>query len=358
VANVINPNLSYGVYLDAVCAFLGITRGKNTYTEATGILLSGGASPTTIAAGSNVSTPNGDLFQVLYPVTIPANGTAIATIESIAIGPVPLPIGPLTIVDGTIGWGAASVTDTTVITPGTIALTDAQLKTARNQRLYAQGIGSSGAIQAAALAVPGVTSCQVVENNTGVTGTVNGVTFTLPSALWVCVSGTPNQFALAQALYNAHNGGCPWDYGTMGMGTPVASPNGVLATDIYTGFQYAVKYTTPVMYDVYVNITVVQQTSVATPAESIQNALVTYATGMLTGEPGLVVGANVSAFELAGAIIQQLPGMYVKACMIACVPAGSAAPSYPSDYVYEFTMGTFEQGQLSAGNVTVTPVAK
>src|SRR5271168_3523753 len=31
LANVFNPNLSYGVYLDGISSLLGVTRGANTY---------------------------------------------------------------------------------------------------------------------------------------------------------------------------------------------------------------------------------------------------------------------------------------------------------------------------------------
>jgi uncharacterized phage protein gp47/JayE len=254
LSNVFNPNLSYGVYLDGICALLGISRGKNSYTTATNVLLTGGTTIANITAGQRVETPDGDIFTISAAVTIPINGTAMATIQSQAFGAIPLPLGNLTILDGTIGWGSATITGLTLITPGTITLTDPQLKTARNQELFTQGVGSSGAIQAAAMNVPGVTSALVIENNTGQFALpVKGIQFTLPSAMWVCVSGTPNQAALAQALYNAHGGGCPWDYGAAGMGTPVASPLGVMATDPYTGVSYMVMSTTPLMYDTYIN---------------------------------------------------------------------------------------------------------
>src|ERR1700758_4966385 len=85
LANVFNPNLSYGIYLDGICSLLGVTRGSNSYTTATNVTLSGGSSPVTVAAGAQVSVPStGALFQVLNAVTIPANGTAMATIQSMA----------------------------------------------------------------------------------------------------------------------------------------------------------------------------------------------------------------------------------------------------------------------------------
>jgi hypothetical protein len=353
LANTINPNLSYGTFLDAICALLGIGRGKNTSTIGTGVTLSGN-NLTTIQAGSRVQTSNGDIFFIQASVTI-AGGTASAILQSQAYGNIPLPLGALTIIDGTIGWGDATVTSGTTVVPGTISLTDPKLKTKRNQQLALQGVGSSAAILAAIYDVPNVTSANVVENNTGSPGVINGVTFSLGSAMWVCVAGGASNAQIAQALYGAHNGGCPWDYGTSS-GVPVNSPNGVSTTDPSNGLTYNVKWTTPVMYDCYVHITVHQNNSVSSPAPSVQNAIISYTSGQEDGEPGLVVGADVSAFEMGGAVSRQLPGMYVKDCSVACVLAGSPAPTYPGGYSSEVVMAPFQQAVLQIGNITVVQI--
>ncbi len=46
VANTINPNLSYGVFLDAICALLGVDRGINQSTVAHSVQITG--NPSTI----------------------------------------------------------------------------------------------------------------------------------------------------------------------------------------------------------------------------------------------------------------------------------------------------------------------
>lgn len=355
VANTINPDLSYGTFLDAICNLLGITRGSNQSTVGQGALLTGNAN-TSIAAGSRVQTANGDIFSLVSAVTIPIGGSIRANIQSQAFGNIPLPVGTLTILDGTIGWATAAVDGTTTVVPGTIALSDPQLKIKRNQQLAMQGVGSSGAIAAAITQVSNVTSAMVVENNTGAAGSVNGITFTLGNAIWVCVAGNPDQSEVAAALYAAHQGGCPWDFGGAGMGNPVNSPTGVTTNDPVTGLPYIVKWTKPIMFDVYVNITVHQNQSVSSPVQAVQNAIMNYVNGLEQGEPGLVIGADVSAFEMAGAVARQLPGMYVKNCAIAAVLAGSAAPSYPSGYSLEVVLNPYQQGQLAIGNITVTLV--
>jgi Baseplate J-like protein len=355
LANVFNPNLSYGTFLDAICALTGMTRGQDTYTSASGVSITGTPS-TTIPAGARVQTTNADIFVISTAIVIGTDGTTTATIESAEVGPFPVPIGNLTIIDGVIGWGAAVVVSGSIVTPGTLALTDPQLKNARIQRLASLGVGSSAAVVAAVAGVPGVTSVQVVENNTGAAGAVNGVTFTLPNALWVCVAGYATPTQVAQALYNAHSGGCPWDYGGAGMGTPVQGPNGVAAIDPSTGLTYNVKYTTPILLDCYVNITVHQGASASSPVQAVQNAIFSYASGNEEGEAGLVVGADVSAYEMAGAVARQLPGMYIKACSIAVVAHGAASPAYPGGYSQEVIINNFQQAVLVIGNITVQTV--
>jgi hypothetical protein len=344
LANVINPDLSYGVFLDAVCAFLGVQRGQNASTQANGVLLTGdGVNTVTISAASRVQTSNGDIFTLVTDATIVDGGTVRANFLSQQYGNIPVPAGALTIIDGVIGWGAATVDGSTSTVAGTLQLTDPQLKIARNQQLARQGVGSSGAIASAVSQVANVTSVNVVENNTAQT--------TNPA----CIAGAATDIDIANALYGAHQGGCPWDYGTAGEGVQVQAPNGVQVSDPVTGLPYYVKFNRPVMMDVYVDITVHQQSSVSSPVPAVQTAIMNYATGQEQGEPGLTVGANVSAFEMAGAVARQIPGMYVKACSVAAVPAGNPAPA-PGAYVSEYLMSPWQQGQLAINNINVTPV--
>ena len=355
LANMINPNLAYGTFLDAICNLLGVERGENTSTIATGVTVTGN-NLTVISANSRVTTTDGNVFLTVADVTIPISGTTSVSLKSQDAGPVPLPIGMLTITDGTIGWGTAEVTSGASITLGTLALQDPPLKNKRSQQLAKQGRGSSAAIRAAALSVPNVTSVQVVENNTGAAGVVNGVTFTKPKAFWVCIGGTPDLAALGQALYEAHNGGCPWDYGATGNGTPINPPNGLVATDSSTGLNYNVLATTSIKFDCYVHIKIGQGNSSASPDQAVKTAITSYASGQIAGELGFVVGASVSAFELSGAVTGQLPGLYVKDCRVAVVPAGAAAPAYPADYVLEAILNRFDQATVQTGNITVEPV--
>lgn len=357
IANLINPDLSYGVYLDAIGSLLGIGRGENSATTASGIVITGDPQ-TPIPAGSRVKTSNNDVFETTADVTIPPSRTTTVGLQAQSFGPIALPEGPLTIVDGIIGWGSATVPVGTVPRPGALALSDSQFKVRRRQRLAAQGVGSSAAIYAAALGVDGIDSVNVVENNTGAVGVVNGVTFTLPNAMWVCVDGltATNQQDLIDAIYRAKSGGCPWDFGdeSIPCGNPLGAPNGVVSVDPVSKQRYNVKITTAILWDCYVNITVSQGQSASTPTESVQNAIVDYANGQEDGEEGLVIGAPVSAFEMGGAVARNLPGLYVKSVTVAVVATG-VLPQ-PSDFVLERVMRPFDRAVLAAGRVNVQVV--
>lgn len=353
LGSMLNPQQAYGVFLDAICSFLGLERAANKYTQVQNVLI-GGTAKTPILQGFRVKSAAGDVFTIANQVVIGDNGTVRADLNSQEYGAIPLALGSMTIVDGIIGWGSVTADTSTTVTVGATETSDGKLKSNRNAQLAIQGRGNSAAIQAALLAVPNVTSVSVVENNTGQTADpVNGINFTLPNAMWVCVAGTASQDAVAQALYDAHGGGCPWDYGAAGQGVQVSPDDGVSVVDSATGFSYKVKYNTPIQYTLYVYIEVSKGSSSYSPSEAVPSAIITWSSGEEDGERGLYVGADVSAFQVAGAVSRQLPGMYVSKAMIAYAPVGAAAPTYPADYVTEIEALPYEEWNLAVGNVQV-----
>ena len=307
LANMQNPNLAYGTFLDAICALLGVERGENIATTAHGVTMLGDKS-TVIPAQSRVKTINGDIFYLLTDVVIPASGSTTGDFASAEFGNIPIPAGPLTIIDGTIGWGGATVGGSTTIKPGSAQLNDAQLRNKRNQQLAIQGTSSKEAILGNVLAVTNVTSAQVIENNQSAPAVVHGVTFTKPNAVWVCVAGEgliPGD--VASALYAAHNSGTAWDYGSPGNGIPVGDPTGVGVVDPATGLLYNVKYTTPILWDTFIHIEVHQTPTASPGTTAIQRVILDFCQGLVGGEDGLTVGADLSAFEVSGAVARAYP---------------------------------------------------
>ncbi|QBQ72359.1 baseplate protein [Serratia phage MTx] len=351
LANQINPNYSMGTFLDGICALMDISRGENKSTVGLGVIAKGDPKRV-IPFGTRVSTPDGSIFIVNANFTIQDNRQASISLISVGFGPVALPVGQLTILDQVIGLASIEVTSTTTVTLGRIQLNDPQLKAKRELQLFNQGVGCTGAIRAKALSVNNVQSVMVVENNTGAPGVVNGVDFTLPSAMYVCVAGNPDIQEMADALYAAHGGGCPWDYGAAGNGNPVNAPDGVTVIDPYSKLPYKVKFTTSIKFDIYIKITVQRGSSAASDV-GVQNAIIAYATGNQAGEQGFVTGASISAFEIAGAVCRVFPGAYVKSCQVAAVAEGGSIPP-DSQFSLEVPMLPYQQGTTQLGFIIVT----
>lgn len=347
--NLINPNYSYGVALDALMALTGSDRGANQSTIVRLVDFEGNPQ-TFIARGSRMTTSDGNVFETDADITIGASGLIKATIKSVSFGDIAVKVEALKIVDGVVGWGAVRVTVDSVIEPGTARLSDGAARNMRMRRLFALGRSSTGAIKAALLKVPNVKSINVIEQNTGTPGTVNGVTFTLGSAMWVCVYGSPTSSDVAQALFEAHRGGCPWDYGNVG--TKVDAPNGTIAVDQSTGNSYYVKWTKAVELDCWVKVVVKRGVGGANPEESIPQIVVAYAEGDIAGEEGFIVGQSVSGYDIAGSISAQMPGLFVMSVTVALTAAGSAEPA-PGAYVPFGTVLPYNVAVANLGRVKV-----
>lgn len=349
MANMMNPNYAHGTFLDAVCSWLlSEGRGKNLSTTGTGVEVDGDPG-TKIQAGFRVKNSTGDTFVIDEDFTIGASRKGLVNISSQEPGPIPLPQGPLVIEDSVIGWGSATVINSTAVTLGIKKLTDPQLKTLRNQTLFAMGLSATGAIKSQLLQVDNVQSVRIEENMTGAAGVVNGITFTGPG-IWVCVAGAATKDDIASAIHAARQGACPYDYGTNN-GTPIDSPNGTPVIDPYSGSVYRVKFTRAVEKDVYIRLKAKKGSSTAS-ALAVSRSIKNYADGLVDGEEGFVVGASISAFEVAGAVCRVYPGLYVYSSLVAVVDKGAAAPS-DSEYATEITMKPWEIGTLALGNVTV-----
>ena len=83
----------------------------------------------------------------------------------------------------------------------------------------------------------------------------------------------------------------------------------------------------------------------AARAATVRAAMVAYANGEIEGEAGFVVGASVSPFELAGAVNNVAPGIYVQKMEISIVgnPFG----------VVEVPINIKQLATLNANNITV-----
>ena len=295
LANQINPNLSEGVFLDAVMAMTGSRR--TAATRSTVVAQLAGVPSTIIAAGSRAQTADREVFELLSPVVLNIAGAGEGTFRAVNYGPVSVAVGALAeIVDGVLGW--ESVTNADPATLGADVMSDQAAREFRRRTLGLQAQRLAVAITSALYAVEGVLSLSFRENTTDVAATIDGVLMA-PHSVFACVDGG-SDLDVATALLEKKSGGCDW--------------NGTTSVDVLepaSGQTYPVLFYRPAEIDVLVRVTVKNIAALTDPVSLVKTAVVNYAEGRQLGEPGFVVGASVTTFELGGAVSREAPGLRV-----------------------------------------------
>jgi len=297
VANQINPNLAGGVFLDALLALTGVERDAATRSVIPGVTL-GGIPNVVIPAGTRAKTGNGDVFELLSSVVLDALGAGSGDFRAVEFGPIAAAPGSLTqIVDGVLGW--ETVTNPTAATLGRYLQSDAGARVKRRRTLGFQGQALAVAITSAVYNVEGVRSLTYRENVTNAAATIDGVLIDAHS-VFVCVDGGSDD-DIAAALLEKKSGGCGWT------GTTTVN-----VTEAASGQTYPVKFQRPAEVDLVARVTVKNVAGLTDPTTAVKAAILAYAAGEQEGEPGFVVGASVTSFELGGAIGRAAPGLFVK----------------------------------------------
>jgi uncharacterized phage protein gp47/JayE len=300
LANQINPNLAGGVFQDAICALTGLKRDAQTYSQ-TPVNVAGVAG-TVIPQGSTLqNTVTGELFESTADVTLASDGTGSVLFQAVNPGPVTALANTLTqIVSGPLGWETA--TNPNDATLGALSQSDLSLRTQRVNTLALQANGMDEAITSQLFNTPGVTSVAYRSNVKSIVQVIDGLSLN-PHSMYACVDGGTD-LDVATAIFNKKGGGC--DYNN-GFGTPVSVNITGSSGQIYT-----VLFDRPIYVPILVKVTVSVGNSIQDPTTAIQNAILSYANGTLNpDESGFVIGAAVSCFELAGAINQAVPSIYV-----------------------------------------------
>ena len=340
LANQINPNRAGGVFLDAIWALTGGARaGATSSTFPTPPNVTGVAG-TPIPEGSLAATAAGDQFITLGDVTLSTpDGLGSVAFASVEKGPIPCAIGELSsIISGVLGW--ETVTNTVAAELGTDTQTDISARRERNDTLGAQGSGISVAIFSNVRAVTGVRSLTFRENITASGTVIDGVTL-VANSIWVCVDGNDeaSELDIATALLGAKSPGAAWNNGTSG---DTVSQN---VTDPLSGQVYTVLYDKPDLIPVEYQVTV-SSSNVSNAEAIVKSAILAYAAGELDGEPGLVVGADVSPFEAAGAINVVEPRIQVKLVEVTTVVDANPQPA-------TIDIGLFEQATVLETQILV-----
>lgn len=297
VANQINPNIAGGPFLAAICELTGLDVPIGTHSYLTAVAI-GGQALTFIPAGSvaHVGGPSGAAFQTVAAVTLSAGGTGVVDFQAVDIGPTPCGISGLNTPSAVLGWETVNNSAAAVL--GELAPTDAELRTLRKNTLALQGIGLPEAVTSALNDTPGVRSIQFRENVTNGTLTIDGIVLVAHS-IWACVSGGLD-LDVATALLQSKSLGCNWNGATT-----------VNVTEPSSGQTYPVQFDRPTNVPIWVRYTIKTGTLLGDQLSQIQAATQAYATGQIDGMSGFTVGAGVSPFELAAAVVAELPGTFV-----------------------------------------------
>lgn len=292
LANQINPNIAGGVFLDAIMALTGMQRTAQTQSVLTSVAITGQAG-TIISVGSRAQTSNGDLFETANDVTLDDSGNATVDFLSVEYGPIPCDADDLTqIVTNILGW--ETVDNPTAATLGSTTQSDQSARALRNNTLAFQGVSLAEAITSALYAIDGVTSLAFRENVTNDPLVIEGVTLA-PHSIYACVKGGTNN-NVAAALLENKSSGAGWNGDVV-----------IAVTEPASGQTYSVKFDRPDEIGILIRATVKNGST-----QDVKSSIIAYANGELDGEAGFVVGADVSPFEIAGAINRQFPSIYVQ----------------------------------------------
>lgn len=307
--NSLDPNDAEDFLLDAVSAISGTKREGATYSYCICTLNLNASTTINVGTIANVSGQPANQWQligqtsdvggdnlVVGPVVSSGSGNYYGYFRATQTGPQVAVSGTLTVVASPPS-GLNSITNAADAIQGSLAQTDAQLRTSRQEELAASGSGTLDSIRADISDVPGVKTCFVYEN-TG--STTDGSGRPPHSVECVIFDGVTANHSLdnliAQALWNDKPAGTPYFSATGDSG---------IATD-----SQGVTHTVPFSRAVVQNIWIVATTTPTGNEATIKANWAAWA-GDNVG-----LGSELYALQFKSAIIPQ---------------AGASSPYYVTD---------------------------
>ncbi len=300
LANQINPNIAGGVFLDAIWALTrALTGGReeatySTFSTAPDLT---GVPGTLIPAGS-IALSGEDQFESISDVTLDGSGNGSVNFQAVESGAIAAGIGDLNSLAPGAPLGWETVNNTVAATLGTDEEPDEVSRQRRLNTLALQGISTSEAITSAVSDLDGVSSLSYRENYTSSDATIDGV-FLLANSVYACVDGGADE-DIAFALFENKTAGANWN------GTEAVD-----VTDPTSGQTYSVEFARPTEKQTWIRVTIAT-TTVTAPADVVETSVLRYANGLIDGAAGFVVGASVSAFEIAAAINNDTPEIFIR----------------------------------------------
>lgn len=294
LANQINPDLAGGIFLDAIWALMGGQRFDATHSFLSQVKFTGIAE-TIIPQGSQAATLNGDLFETTKTLIIGKDGSVTGDMRAIETGAVECGVGQLNkVASSVLGWETVHNPSNAVL--GRDAESDLQSRRRRKQTLAKNTVSVGEAITSALYELEGVRSLAYRENYTDQPMMFDGITL-VPHSIYVCVEGGDKE-AIARSLLR-----------TKTLGAAFNGSEEVEVLETISGQIYPVKFDRAKEIVLFCRVTVKKAT---VDAQTIIPAAVeSWANGDIDGEGGLVVGRDVSPFEISAGINAVEPRLFI-----------------------------------------------
>jgi len=306
LANQINPNLAGGVFLDSLVALTGGRRRSSVRSLIVGAVL-GGIPGTNVPAGSIAETEQGEQFELVTMVVLDSTGTSPGNLRALQDGEIVVPPGGLnTVASSVLGW--ETITNPVAAIPGQVEENDVLLRRRRAQTLALQTTSINEAIVSRLYSIEAVRSCYYLENYADVDQVIDGIPMRKHS-IWACVEGGTDQ-EVAQALFETKTVGGGYNGAVV-----------VQVADPVNGREYEVKFDRPEEVALLIRVTV--RAGALDVQQLIPDLVMNYVNGDIEGDVSFVVGSDVSTFEIASAINQQEPTIFVKKIELSVVGSGT-----------------------------------
>ncbi|QQO63710.1 baseplate J/gp47 family protein [Providencia manganoxydans] len=294
LANQINPDLAGGIFLDAIWALMGGQRFDATHSFLSQVKFTGIAE-TIIPKGSQAATLNGDLFETTKTLIIGKDGSVTGDMRAIETGAVECGVGQLNkVASSVLGWETVHNPSNAVL--GRDAESDLQSRRRRKQTLAKNTVSVGEAITSALYELEGVRSLAYRENYTDQPMMFDGITL-VPHSIYVCVEGGDKE-AIARSLLR-----------TKTLGAAFNGSEEVEVLENISGQIYPVKFDRAKEIVLFCRVTVKKATVDAQTI--IPSAVESWANGDIDGEGGLVVGRDVSPFEISAGINAVEPRLFI-----------------------------------------------
>jgi hypothetical protein len=336
-----DPAFASGRMQDALGRYYFLTRQAATSTM--GPCLCVGAATVVIPAGTPITAEDSNTYTATSTGTIPAGGTLTLNFGCVITGPIACPAQVFDIAQTIPGWDTC--TSTTSFIEGTNTETRAAFEARRSASVEANAVGVNDAILGAVANVPGVTSAYVVDNFTGTSTTIGGVTVAANS-LYISAYGG-SQSAVAAAIFTKKPPGC----GMSGNTTYTVQDTNPLYNG--SGPSYSIVWETPAANPINVAVTIKNSPSVPSNAGALVTAAVNAAFAGADNLPGgplpavSTIGNTTYSGRFAPGIVNL--GTWAQALESILVGTGGGAPAS------NFVTSTIAQVP-TAGTITLSLV--